>query len=225
MDKETIISTLKRLASEESYREPGRLGVTTRYRILGIPKPRLRGIARKNGVNHALALELWETDIHEAKILTCMIADPSKTTSSLMDAWVSEIDNWELCDQCVINLFWKTRYAYSKIEEWCRDGREYVRRAGLALIARLALKDKDASDKVFEDLLPLIELGAYDDRKPVWKAASWALRQIGKRNLVLSNKAINMAERLLTGDSRIAMRVVREVLKELESERIRKKLR
>ncbi|WP_456398965.1 DNA alkylation repair protein, partial [Palaeococcus sp. (in: euryarchaeotes)] len=59
---------------------------------------------------------------------------------------------------------------------------EFVKRAGFALMAKLAISDKKANDEKFEKFFPYILEGAKDERNYVKKAVSWALRQIGKRN-------------------------------------------
>jgi len=102
---EAIIRKLRALGNQRNIEGMKRYGIVSSAEILGVPKPVLRKLAKEIGVNHELALKLWETNIHEARILATLIADPAKVNEELMEKWVKDIDNWDLCDQCVMNLF------------------------------------------------------------------------------------------------------------------------
>jgi len=86
-----------------------------------------------------------------------MIEDPALTTGKRMDSWAAEFDYWEICDQCCMNLFWKTPHAWKKAAEWSSSKGEFVKRAGFALMAVLAWKDRTANDRDFERLLKFVK--------------------------------------------------------------------
>ncbi|MGH2575870.1 MAG: DNA alkylation repair protein [Ignavibacteria bacterium] len=164
----------------------GRFGINTE-KAYGISMPNIRKVARKYRHNHELALSLWETGIHEARIAAALMDDPKKVTQTQMEKWVKDFNSWDLCDQCCGNLFDRTPYAHKKAVEWCKKEKEFVKRAGFALMAWLAVHDKKADNKKLSSFFPLIEKGSDDDRNFVKKAVNWALRQIGKRNSVLNS--------------------------------------
>ena len=137
-----------------------------------------------------------------------------------MDAWVAEFRSWDLCDQCCINLFRYTSYAYGKVREYAASDEEFTRRAGFALLATLAVGDKRASDDDFRAFLPLIERGAEDSRVRIGKAVNWALRQIGKRSRGLYPDALALARRLAAKEGAAARRIGRDAVRELTLERI-----
>ena len=180
----------------------------------------LRRLALKIGRNHALALELYRRPVHEGRILASMIADPALFRPEEMDAWVAEFRSWDLCDQCCINLFRYTSYAYGKVREYAASDEEFTRRAGFALLATLAVGDKRASDDDFRAFLPLIERGAEDSRVRIGKAVNWALRQIGKRSRGLYPDALALARRLAAKEGAAARRIGRDAVRELTLERI-----
>jgi len=101
------------------------------------------------------------------------------------------------------------------VREWSRREPEYERRAAFALIAALAVHDKEATAKQFQAALKLIEKAADDDRNFVKKAVNWALRQIGKRDAELRPAAIAVAESLAASDSRSARWIGHDALREL----------
>ena len=171
-------------------------------------------------LRHALALELYRRPVHEGRILASMIADPALFRPEEMDAWVAEFRSWDLCDQCCINLFRYTSYAYGKVREYAASDEEFTRRAGFALLATLAVGDKRASDDDFRAFLPLIERGAEDSRVRIGKAVNWALRQIGKRSRGLYPDALALARRLAAKEGAAARRIGRDAVRELTLERI-----
>jgi 3-methyladenine DNA glycosylase AlkD len=190
----------------------------------GVSIPNLRKIARETGINHALAQELWASGIHEARILASMMDDPSMATKEQLESWVKDFDSWDVCDQCCMNFFQKTGFAYHKAVEWSERDEEFVKRAGFALMACLAVSDKNADDEVFETFFPIIKREAFDNRNYVKKAVNWALRQIGKRNINLNKKAILIAGEIQKMDSRSAKWIASDAIRELTGESVQKRL-
>ena len=209
----------------ESNRNSGYVKKMARFAIrtdcaFGIPIPLLRTKARETGKDHALALALWQTGMHEARLLATMIADPLQVDPQMMDAWTKDFDSWDLCDQCCFNLFRYSGLAYTKIQEYASDEREFVRRTAFVLVATLAVSDKSASDETFAAFLPLIVEYAMDPRNFVKKAVDWALRQIGKRNMVLNALATDTASRLAESVDPTARWIGRDAKRELTSEKV-----
>jgi len=201
-----------------------RFGIDTRNAI-GVPVPKIRSIAKKIGKHHSLAQELWQSGIHEARLLATMVGEPAKLSEKELDEWASDFSSWDVCDSACGNLFDKTPFAFRKARELSKRKREFVKRAGFALMATLAVHDKKAGDKKFEAFFVDIEREACDERNFVKKAVNWALRQIGKRNKPLNKKAIAVAKKLLRKESKSAHWVASNALKELESNAVQKRLR
>lgn len=191
---------------------------------LGIRVPQLRKLAKEIGRDHDLAIQLWDNGVHEARLLATMVGDPKQVTEDLMEAWVLDIDSWDVCDLCMGNLFDRTPYARDKASQWSEREEEYVKRAGFVLMATLAVHDKKARDQVFIDFLPMIEREAWDERNFVKKAVNWALRQIGKRNLALNARAIEAGERIHAQGTRPARWIASDALRELRSDKVRQRL-
>ncbi|WP_037574020.1 DNA alkylation repair protein [Sporocytophaga myxococcoides] len=211
---EKVLSQLKSQARPENLPALSKFGINTE-KALGISIPVLRKIAKDHKKDHLLAIELWKTDIHEARILASMIDDFSLVHEKQMDLWVKDFNSWDLCDQVCFNLFRKTPFAFEKAMAWTEEEDEFVRRAGFVLIATLAVHDKKADDERFTPLFPLIEKHSNDERNFVKKAVNWALRQIGKRNEKLCNEAIAVAKRIKEMDSKSAKWIAGNALVEL----------
>ena len=209
-----ILENLKSLSNPKAVEGMARFGVNT-ARAYGISMVILRKMAREIGRDHDLAQDLWASDIHEAQILASIVDDLAKVTEAQMEKCVRCFDSWDLCDQCCQNLFGSTIFAYRKAVEGSYNDREFIKRAGFVLMARLAVSDKKASDSQFERFLPIIKRESADDRNYVKKAVNWALRQIGKRNARLRQKAIETARELQQTDSRSARWIASDALREL----------
>ena len=214
MTSDQIIANLKQHANAQAVEGMASFGIRP-AQALGISIPTLRKMAKDIGRNQALAVALWASGIHEARILASMIAEPQLVSVELMEEWVNDFDAWDVCDQVCGNLFDQTPYAYQKAREWCQQEKEFVRRAGFVMMAELAVHDKQAPDEAFLQFFPLIKRYAGDERNFVKKAVNWALRQIGKRNSHLRTFALACAYEIQDMDSKTARWVAKDAIKEL----------
>jgi len=208
-----------------------RYGIATTD-AFGVSVYELRRVAKGLGRDHELALALWATGNHEARLLASMVDDPAQVTEDQMEAWAAEFDSWDVCDQVTSNLFDKTRFAYDKGREWSAAPDEWVKRAAFATAAALAVQDKKAADEPFLEMLELCRCEAGDDRNYVKKAVNWALRNIGKRDLRLHAAAIAAAEAILADAeeragadrkdpaARSGRWIARDALRELRSDKV-----
>lgn len=219
----SILTQLHTLADPDNIAGMAKFGINPSGR-LGVRVPELRKLAKQIGTDHQLALELWDTVVPEARLLATMVADPARVTPQQMDAWVGDLNSWDICDSACSNLFVKTPFAWDKVAEWAADESEFVRRAGYVLIACLAVHDKTAPDQAFLDTFPIITTGATDSRNFVKKAVNWALRAVGKRNLSLNKATVALSEELLAIDDKTARWIARDALRELKSEKVHTRL-
>lgn len=207
---------LESLANPKSVEGMKHFGIQG-TKMLGISVTTLRGIAKTIKTNHSLAQELWATGIHEARILSCLIADVKKLTPEDMDSMIKDFDSWDVCDQACNSLFYKHPAAYDKIFQWAPLEPEFERRASFALMACYAWHKKDETDDRMAMLFPLIEQYAFDGRNFVKKAVNWALRQIGKRNENLARQAIACAEKVMAQGTKTAVWIAKDAIRELSS--------
>ncbi|MFA9459785.1 DNA alkylation repair protein [Thiohalorhabdus methylotrophus] len=226
MDADAVMERLHALVEPGTIPSMAHLGINTEH-ALGVRVPRLRELARELGTDHELAVALWETGIHEARILASMVADPARVDGERMEAWAADFNSWDLVDQCCANLFWKAAPAWDKALAWSARDEDYPKRAGFVLMATLALHDDEAGDDAFEAFFPAIERDAGEHRDRVRKGVSWALRQIGKRSPGLNARALEVAQGLQdpVNQSKEAHRLGHEAEVELRSELVQGRLR
>ena len=170
-----------------------------------------------------MALELWESKIHEARLLAGFIGEPEKVTAKQFKKWASDFDSWDICDQVCSNLFDKTKFAdYKNILKLSVAKPEFTKRTAFVLMACLAVHDKNMKDADFIKFFPLIKKQSTDDRNFVKKAINWALRQIGKRNIALREKSLVIAEQILSLDLKSFHWIAKNAILELSSLKLKK---
>lgn len=223
MMPDQVMARLKALGRPEALPHMSRYGIDT-SNAYGVAVPELRALARELNRDHALALALWKTGVHDARLLATMVAEPARVDQTAALRFARDFRSWDLCDQCCLNLYARLTFAHDLVRVLAAKEEEFVRRAGFSLIAVLAVHDKKADDSVFAAYLPLIEGGATDARLMVRKSVNWALRQIGKRNATLNGQAIEAAERILKQGG-VARWVASDALRELNSLKVQARLR
>jgi 3-methyladenine DNA glycosylase AlkD len=177
----------------------------------------LRPLARKLGRDHARAEALWESGIREARLIALFTEEPERVTPAQARRWAGAFASWEIVDHAA-DLFVDAGLSAVLIPEFAGDESEWIKRCAFAMIAWGAVHRKKASDSEFIALLPLIERHAGDDRHLVRKAASWALRQIGKRSPACHGEALVLARRLAASADRNEAWIGREAARELGSQ-------
>ena len=220
---ESALRVLERHGKKRNVEGMARFGIRAKV-VYGVSKPKLDEIVKRIGKNHSLGLALWETGIHDARLLGMLISRPEEVTKEQMERWVRDFDNWDVCDGTCCHLFAGSKPAWKKAFEWGRRKKEFEKRAGFALAAYLAVHDKAAADAPFLKYLRVIEREAWDERNFVRKAVNGALRNIGKRNRRLNREAIRSAERIRKEGTRAGRWIAADALRELRSEAVQQRL-
>lgn len=214
MTSSDLIEELKSKANPAAVAGMARFGINPEG-TLGISVPEIRELAGKVKKNHQVALDLWESGIHEARLLAIFTADPKQMTEAEMENWAREFDSWDVCDQACTNLFNYTPFAWKKAEEWCFRDREFERRAGFALQVGLAVHLKREPDSRFLPFFDLIAMASEDNRNFVRKAVNWSLRTLGKRSQVLFDEALRVSLHLKQAESGSARWIGSDAWREL----------
>lgn len=191
----------------------------------GVAMKDIKALGKQLGQRNDLVVALWETGVYEARMLVSFVADPTLLTSTQMDRWCKDFDNWAICDAMCFNLFDRSPHRWAKVKQWSKSRKEFEKRTAFALLWSLSVHDKQAADEQFIDGLALIERAANDERNFVKKAVNMALRAVGKRNQKLNAAAVSLARRLSDSDDPTARWVGRDALRELTSPSVMKRLK
>ncbi|MFZ5353030.1 MAG: DNA alkylation repair protein [Bacillota bacterium] len=156
----------------------------------------LKMYAKKIKNSHELAMELWETKVHDAKLLATMIEEPKKVTEEQIDKQITEIYSSDLCDKFSSNVVAKSAFAVKKILEWCKDEREYHKRGGFVTLYNLSDKSSTLNDEQYMELLQQIETEIHNERNWVREGMIFGLIGIGKRNEMLRSLVTEACKRI-----------------------------
>ncbi|MGO7540381.1 DNA alkylation repair protein [Rhizobium ruizarguesonis] len=221
-DAAELIAHLETLRSEESVAGMAHFGIVT-DRALGISNPDIRAVARLAKKDHLRAMQLWRSDIRDARLLALYTAEPKRLTTEVAQNWADDFNSWEIVD-CAADLFVEARLD-ELIWEFAADEREFVRRTAFAMIAGGAVHRKKELDATILAWLPLIKAHSGDPRNFVRKAVNWALRNIGKRNLACHAPALALARALAESPDKTARWIGKDAVRELAGEKLLARLR
>src|SRR3990170_1654563 len=98
MQYDEVIARLKAEANPDNVAGMAHYGTSTKN-TLGISIYTIRKMAREIKKDHELALKLWDSGIHEARILASFIEEPEKVTEAQLERWVRDFDSWDVGDQ------------------------------------------------------------------------------------------------------------------------------
>src|SRR5262245_55648579 len=116
---EEVIRRLAAIGSKKARAKMSYWGVTPK-KAFGISTPKLRKLGREIGRNHELALQLWDSGIHEAQGLATFIEEPQKVTGAQMESWARDFHSWDIVDAACYQCFDASRFAYAKAFAWSK---------------------------------------------------------------------------------------------------------
>ncbi|WP_237132735.1 DNA alkylation repair protein [Pseudohongiella sp. O18] len=167
-------------------------------RSFGIGLTKLRKLAKQIGRDRELAQALWKSDIYEARIIALLIDDPKKITREQAEQQVDQLHSGMLAhvfSSCDATLA-KTPFAIDLADQWIRHGDRARRGSGYGLLYETSKfsEKKAPSDEFFLEHVALIAQTFNDQPEGVRMAMGLALMGIGKRNAVLNEAALNVAQ-------------------------------
>ncbi|WP_270394322.1 DNA alkylation repair protein [Bacillus paranthracis] len=163
--------------------------------LFGVSFANLKLLKKKKKKDHDLAISLWETKNMDAMTLATMILDPKKVTTELLNKWVQEVDYYCLMD-VLMTAICTSPIAIERMEDWTKSDDEWIGRAGWALLANIAIKNKTLQDDVFSPYLDEIKENIHNEKNRKREAMNLALIAIGIRNEDLEQAAIEIAREI-----------------------------
>lgn len=112
----------------------------TNYKInWGISNLELKEMAKDYGKNQQLALQLWNEDIRECKILATLIMPSNEMTPEIADEWVGQIETQDLAEFAAFNLFQHIKDVQFLTFKWIASERIISQLIGYQTLSRLFL--------------------------------------------------------------------------------------
>lgn len=211
-----LIEELEKNANQDYGNRMSGFGINDRT-ALGVPAASVRRIAGSTQPSRQVALELWNSGIHEAMILSTIIFPSDEITLDIAEKMVRDVSTWDICDHLTGNLLSDTEFIIDLTRRWYMDSGEFVSRAAFSLIAQLDTRIWYTRENV-TFFLKMIRDASGDNRNYVRKAVSWALREIGKSSRENLTLALKTAEDIMSTETKSGKRTGREVMKELSSD-------
>lgn len=213
MTIDEILTYLKEAASEKFKENIIKLGIPEEQ-TLGVSTAELRKFARKIPKEKDFLMQLWQTNYHECKILAVLALKPKDCSDLDINYLMEGITSWDLCDLFCKNILIKQNDFDHYIQSWINSDKLYFKRAAFTVIASTSTHASLSISEI-KAYLKLIENNSDDDRLLVKKAASWALRELGKTNLEAKELAIKTAETMQKQTSKPKQWIAKDALKEL----------
>ncbi|WP_407492627.1 DNA alkylation repair protein [Pseudooceanicola sp. MF1-13] len=191
------------LEAMQAHIEPGRAEGAAAYHkadriYMGVPNPALNDLTRDwrqsltIDQRIALASDLWDSDIHEAriaaaKLLTQARIRPDDQVWTLLQSWVPQFDAWAIADHACSAISRRLQADLSRldiVEDWTGSDHMWTRRA--ALVSTLFLtksnhpspEEAAARDRVLGWATGYVP----DQEWFIQKAIAWWLRDLSKHD-------------------------------------------
>ncbi|KAF0222554.1 MAG: DNA alkylation repair enzyme [Erysipelotrichaceae bacterium] len=193
MTTQDIINEISTLSNEKVIRIYQKQGITEK--ILGIYKGPLRKIAETLKINHPLALELWDTNIYEARIIATMVFDPSQLNITSLEKLINETDSTSVIDELTFEIFEEIKDQKTYIDEWLHHPNLKLQRAAWNMAIILAHKKK-LTETEMDDLIKIIEANLVTIDPMVQYAMNRCLCEIGITHDAYTEQCLEIGERL-----------------------------
>lgn len=176
--------------ARKTYRRHGALDP-----MFGVSFATLKTMVKRIGVDHELALELWATGNHDARVLAMKIADPARLTRTDLDRWAAA-NPFRACSGYVAMLAAEGPHGRKIVPEWLASRDETTRAVGWQLVGFLATLDESLDDAYFLEYLARIEKTIHDSPNAEREPMNQAVIAIGGRNAALRKAATAAAKRI-----------------------------
>ncbi|RDY28183.1 DNA alkylation repair protein [Romboutsia weinsteinii] len=190
---ENIMENLKSLGDEKRFTYNKKQGVGDNQ--FGITLGKLRPLAKKIKTNHQLALELWNTENYEARILSAMLLDPKKLTEEEVHKFMDSTELLVLVDELIFHGVSKSYIAKDLMKKLLSSENEKYERAGWDLAITLNSKNK-LDKQEMDNLLEQVEANLKEASDVTQFAMNRTLCEIGIKHDDYTERCIQMGEKL-----------------------------
>jgi 3-methyladenine DNA glycosylase AlkD len=188
-----VMSVLEKAGSAQARKTYARHGAAEP--MFGVSFATLKTLVKRIGVDHELALALWNTGNFDARNLAFKVADPAAISSTDLDRWASE-PYARMFGGYVAYLAVEGPHARVKADKWLAAANETRRCTGWMLVGALAMCDEATPDAWFAARLAEIEGSIHSAPNAERYAMNQAVIAIGCRNASLRKAAEGAAKRI-----------------------------
>lgn len=187
------MATLERAGTAQARKTYARHGASEP--MFGVSFATLAGMVKKIGVDHDLALQLWDTNNFDARNLALKVVDPAQMKPAQLDQWARDM-TVRMCAGYVSMVACEGPHGQSTVRRWLGSKDERLREAGWGLVAQLAMRDAHTDETWFAEQLARIEGGIHGAPNAERYAMNGAAIAIGCRSPALKKAALAVAKRV-----------------------------
>jgi 3-methyladenine DNA glycosylase AlkD len=187
------MSALEKAGSAQTKKTYARHGAAEP--MFGVAFATLKTLTKRIGVDHDLALALWDTGNFDARNLAVRVVDPARMSQADLERWASA-PNVRMCIGYVAHVAAEGPHGRSKAEQWRAAGNETQRCVAWSLVGALAMRDEETPGAWFEARLAEIERTIRTAPSAQREAMNHALIAIGCRSAALRKAATSAAKRI-----------------------------
>lgn len=187
------MSALEQAGSEQTRKTYLRHGASEP--LFGVSFATLKTLQKKIGVDHELALALWDTGNADARNLAMKIADPAVMSVADLDRW-ARANVMRGCGNYVAALASEGPHGLALASAWLASAGSAEAGTGWLLVGALAMTDEQVPDAWLLERLADIEQTIHSAPNAQREAMNHALIAIGCRSLSLRALATSAAGRI-----------------------------
>jgi 3-methyladenine DNA glycosylase AlkD len=191
MELHTVMEQLAKMGTDQTVKIYKRHGVNNE--LYGVSFGNLKKLKKELKKDHKLAVNLWDTDNYEARILATYIADPEKITKELATKWVNSLEYYVI-SEVLSSLIAKTPIWRELMEEWMQSDKEFVKSTAYYVFANVLKLKGTISEKEIEEQLSIITSNIHSESNRVKHTMNNALMAIGIFRPEFQQQAIDSAK-------------------------------
>ena len=194
MNAQAVLTELQRLGKPKTIKIYARHGVTGP--CYGVNHADLKPLVKKIGRNHDVALGLWDSGVHDARVVATMIAEPEKMTRGDVERWLSDCTNYVITE-AVAGVASKMPDGLEMARSWIEQGGEWTTTAGWRVVASNGTMGTLTSHDV-DAMLAKIQLGIHAQPNRTRHAMNSVLISIGGYEASLRPRVLAVARAIGT---------------------------
>ena len=193
MNKAQVLKKLAAFGTAQTRKVYARHGVEGA--MYGVSYANLGVLKRQIKCDHQLAVQLWSSGNHDARVLATMIADGASMDARTLDAWAKAASN-HILTAAVAEVAAASPIAAARAAKWTKAKAEFVSSTGWNLVSRLAQTEEGLPDAVLEKYVAQIEKTIHAAPNRTRYSMNTALIGIGIRNARLKKRALAAAKKI-----------------------------
>jgi 3-methyladenine DNA glycosylase AlkD len=191
MDYAGVMKRLEEAGTAQNRKVYARHGVGPA--MFGVSYAEQKALAKRLGRDQALAERLWASGNHDARVLATFVAEPSRVTARLIDAWRKDLNNYGLTD-ALSQVAYEAGVSTRDIDRWAASADDWTGQLGWNLVAFRAMRDPETPDEWLLARLEVIEREVHGRRNRTRYAMNGALIAIGLWGGTIGRRALAVAD-------------------------------